>query len=206
MADSQFLRFSHCSIDIPFNADQVRVLLFRECDFQGRKLLFDSSAIQKTVATETPTPSTNIATDGKPMANGRCGHSSGIPPAATSTGHSKPNTLPQGVGVGKKKYTVSGNCPGIFVQNQLNNNHSALSPVRSSAERPQRLGRDGVGNRGNELPGDLLESALAEETLPDPLFADISLASRSIREALQWIRIATHQHDPVGEPLRWDWQ
>jgi hypothetical protein len=30
-----------------FNKDQVRVLLFRECDWRGRKLLFDSKAVQK---------------------------------------------------------------------------------------------------------------------------------------------------------------
>lgn len=30
-----------------FNKDQVRVLLFRECDWRGRRLLFDSSAIEK---------------------------------------------------------------------------------------------------------------------------------------------------------------
>lgn len=31
-----------------FTRDQVRLLLFRECDARGRKLLFDSSAVQKT--------------------------------------------------------------------------------------------------------------------------------------------------------------
>lgn len=30
-----------------FSKDQVRVLLFRECDWRGRKLLFDSKAVQK---------------------------------------------------------------------------------------------------------------------------------------------------------------
>lgn len=30
--------------------EQVRLLLFKECDWRGRKLLFDSSAIQKVVA------------------------------------------------------------------------------------------------------------------------------------------------------------
>ncbi|XP_055608027.1 uncharacterized protein LOC129755517 isoform X2 [Uranotaenia lowii] len=30
-----------------FSADHVRVLLFRECDIRGRKLLFDSSAVEK---------------------------------------------------------------------------------------------------------------------------------------------------------------
>ncbi|XP_050309625.1 folliculin-interacting protein 2 isoform X2 [Anthonomus grandis grandis] len=31
----------------PFGTDQVRLMLFRECDFRGRKLLFDSDATQK---------------------------------------------------------------------------------------------------------------------------------------------------------------
>lgn len=31
-----------------FNKDQVRVILFRECDWRGRKLLFDSETVQKT--------------------------------------------------------------------------------------------------------------------------------------------------------------
>lgn len=31
----------------PFAADKVRVVLFRECDIRGRKLLFDSSAVEK---------------------------------------------------------------------------------------------------------------------------------------------------------------
>ena len=30
-----------------FSKDQVRILLFRECDWRGRKLLFDSKAVQK---------------------------------------------------------------------------------------------------------------------------------------------------------------
>lgn len=30
-----------------FSKDQVQVVLFRECDFRGRKLLFDSHAIRK---------------------------------------------------------------------------------------------------------------------------------------------------------------
>lgn len=30
-----------------FTKEQVRVVLFRECDFRGRKLLFDSTAIKK---------------------------------------------------------------------------------------------------------------------------------------------------------------
>ncbi|XP_052862628.1 uncharacterized protein LOC128269259 [Anopheles cruzii] len=34
----------------PFSADQVRILLFKECDLRGRKLLFDSSAVEKVPA------------------------------------------------------------------------------------------------------------------------------------------------------------
>lgn len=30
-----------------FSKEQVRILLFRECDWRGRKLLFDSKAVQK---------------------------------------------------------------------------------------------------------------------------------------------------------------
>uniref|UniRef100_A0A1S4GR75 UDENN FNIP1/2-type domain-containing protein n=1 Tax=Anopheles gambiae TaxID=7165 RepID=A0A1S4GR75_ANOGA len=31
----------------PFSADQVRILVFKECDIRGRKLLFDSSTVEK---------------------------------------------------------------------------------------------------------------------------------------------------------------
>lgn len=91
------------STDIPFSADQVRVLLFRECDFQGRKLLFDSSAIQKTdtqPAQGPPGPLPPPAAAAAPRA------------ATTNTtqlGNVKPPAC-QGGGVGlnpKKKYTVS---------------------------------------------------------------------------------------------------
>lgn len=34
------------SCQFPFNKEQVRILLFRECDWRGRRLLFDSSAIE----------------------------------------------------------------------------------------------------------------------------------------------------------------
>ncbi|KAF5299961.1 hypothetical protein FQA39_LY11334 [Lamprigera yunnana] len=34
--------------------DQVRILLFRECDFRGRKLLFDSDSVQKVLLTNSP--------------------------------------------------------------------------------------------------------------------------------------------------------
>lgn len=30
-----------------FSNEQVRIILFRECDFRGRKLLFDSHSVQK---------------------------------------------------------------------------------------------------------------------------------------------------------------
>ena len=35
-----------CS-QFPFNKEQVRILLYRECDIRGRRLLFDSNAIQR---------------------------------------------------------------------------------------------------------------------------------------------------------------
>lgn len=38
--------FLFCSI-FPFSNEQVRIVLYRECDLNGRRLLFDSSAIQK---------------------------------------------------------------------------------------------------------------------------------------------------------------
>jgi len=44
----------HCS-QFPFSKDQVRILLFRECDWRGRRLLFDSRAIEP--VTTTPTQS-----------------------------------------------------------------------------------------------------------------------------------------------------
>ena len=50
---------SHSSL-FPFSTDQVRIVLYRECDWTGRRLLFDSSAIQKvelSTATEKETAS-----------------------------------------------------------------------------------------------------------------------------------------------------
>ncbi|XP_053690391.1 folliculin-interacting protein 2 [Sabethes cyaneus] len=38
-----------------FSAEQVRVILFRECDIRGRKLLFDSSAVEKLTDASTST-------------------------------------------------------------------------------------------------------------------------------------------------------
>ena len=35
----------------PFESHQVRIVLYRECDARGRRLLFDSSAIQKSPMT-----------------------------------------------------------------------------------------------------------------------------------------------------------
>lgn len=46
-----YLIFVHfCSSDrlFSFSKDQVRVVVFRECDFRGRKLLFDSTTVRKT--------------------------------------------------------------------------------------------------------------------------------------------------------------
>lgn len=36
-----------------FTKDQVRLVLFRECDFRGRKLLFDSQSVQKILLSQT---------------------------------------------------------------------------------------------------------------------------------------------------------
>ncbi|XP_031635388.1 folliculin-interacting protein 2 isoform X2 [Contarinia nasturtii] len=46
----------------PFSDDQVRVLLFRECDWSGRRLLFDSGAVQKV---SIPVNQTNNDKNGK---------------------------------------------------------------------------------------------------------------------------------------------
>ena len=43
----------------PFSNAQVRILLYRECDWRGRKLLFDSTAIQKVNLSETSTTVTS---------------------------------------------------------------------------------------------------------------------------------------------------
>lgn len=46
-----------------FTKDQVRVVLFRECDFRGRKLLFDSKSVEKVAlasAVETQVSSQNF--------------------------------------------------------------------------------------------------------------------------------------------------
>lgn len=46
-------RFTTFSVE----RDQVRVMLFRECDWRGRKLLFDSASVQKvTIDSQTPVP------------------------------------------------------------------------------------------------------------------------------------------------------
>lgn len=37
----------HSRRQFPFSADQVRILVFKECDIRGRKLLFDSSTVEK---------------------------------------------------------------------------------------------------------------------------------------------------------------
>lgn len=42
------------SSQFPFNKEQVRILLFRECDWRGRRLLFDSSAIEPVTTTSIP--------------------------------------------------------------------------------------------------------------------------------------------------------
>lgn len=36
----------------PFDTSQVRVLVYRECDSRGRRLLFDSRALEKIYSTE----------------------------------------------------------------------------------------------------------------------------------------------------------
>ncbi|XP_075970832.1 folliculin-interacting protein 2 isoform X2 [Anticarsia gemmatalis] len=46
------MKFRSCQI----NPEQVRLLLFKECDWRGRKLLFDSSAIQKVPAGKNDRP------------------------------------------------------------------------------------------------------------------------------------------------------
>lgn len=55
-----------CSI-FPFSGEQVRVLLFRECDWNGRRLLFDSNAVQKVnTSSNNKTSATNNQTEQLP--------------------------------------------------------------------------------------------------------------------------------------------
>ncbi|XP_058126474.1 uncharacterized protein LOC131294989 [Anopheles ziemanni] len=51
----------------PFSADQVRILVFKECDLRGRKLLFDSSALEK------------VSSDGNSAAYASENHPAAIP-------------------------------------------------------------------------------------------------------------------------------
>ncbi|KFB44513.1 AGAP005886-PA-like protein [Anopheles sinensis] len=55
------------SSQFPFNADQVRILVFKECDLRGRKLLFDSSALEK------------VSSDGNSAAYASENHPASIP-------------------------------------------------------------------------------------------------------------------------------
>lgn len=46
--DSNWTAISICFYSLfPFTKDQVRVLIFRECDWTGRRLLFDSNSVQE---------------------------------------------------------------------------------------------------------------------------------------------------------------
>lgn len=60
----------------PFTADQVRVVLFRECDIRGRKLLFDSSAVEKIseAPSTTITATTSASTNYKLPQTQKCDH------------------------------------------------------------------------------------------------------------------------------------
>lgn len=49
----------------PFSSEQVRVLLFRECDLTGRRLLFDSSAIEKVSVTSRNQPTKSDKLNGQ---------------------------------------------------------------------------------------------------------------------------------------------
>lgn len=42
-----FFLFNFFCSPFPFTADQVRIVLYRECDLRGTKLLFDSDAFTK---------------------------------------------------------------------------------------------------------------------------------------------------------------
>ncbi|XP_058458513.1 folliculin-interacting protein 2 [Malaya genurostris] len=64
-----------------FTADQVRVILFRECDIRGRKLLFDSGAIEKMTDASPETESITAAISTSSTQNhriipqcGKCDH------------------------------------------------------------------------------------------------------------------------------------
>lgn len=55
-----------CYSIFPFSGEQVRVLLFRECDWNGRRLLFDSSAVQKVnKPSNNPSPTSNNIQSGQ---------------------------------------------------------------------------------------------------------------------------------------------
>lgn len=61
-----FLYFS--DRPFPFSREQIRVVLFRECDFRGRKLLFDSKTVKKiqiTSNTKVPNSSSVVNTSKK---------------------------------------------------------------------------------------------------------------------------------------------
>lgn len=61
--------FSHFHSSIfPFSNNQVRIVLYRECDMKGRRLLFDSSAIQKVHLEATPIKDDKNG----PNPNGKC--------------------------------------------------------------------------------------------------------------------------------------
>ncbi|KAL0840160.1 hypothetical protein ABMA28_015454 [Loxostege sticticalis] len=51
------MKFRSCQL----NSEQVRLLLFKECDWRGRKLLFDSSTIEKVTANKNDKPNVRQA-------------------------------------------------------------------------------------------------------------------------------------------------
>lgn len=57
-----------CSL-FPFSSEQVRVLLFRECDWNGRRLLFDSNAVEKVNVSSRNEPSNGNNKSNEPVNN-----------------------------------------------------------------------------------------------------------------------------------------
>jgi hypothetical protein len=94
--ERQLLHFTNCFYlhfsQFPFNKEQVRILLFRECDWRGRRLLFDSSAIEH-VTNTTITTSTTTSTSTSSSVKGSPTNQSGSSNNSSSSGKPSPPKL-----------------------------------------------------------------------------------------------------------------
>lgn len=82
-----YFSFFFCS-PFPFSNDQVRVLLYRECDWRGKRLLFDSSAIECINNSTTTTSSTSSSCSFSAASTASSPSSSSSPSCSTSTASS----------------------------------------------------------------------------------------------------------------------